>query len=184
MQPMCEGDEDYAQVLGEYDKKSAQVLYMLLKAFVMNVSQAPGALYQIEHLYSKFSFDVLFARVSTSCCAVDETRNYNYGRQFPGGQGLGCFDTVGDVWFSGFARTTLKMHLRELVGASYQSFVRRTLPASELSYFLESLCGLWFGHCLFEQRSGIVLVPSIFKLPQSSQSLPVGLLFVIFLQSG
>jgi hypothetical protein len=37
---------------------------------------------------------------------------------------------------------------------------------------------------LFEQRSGIVFVPSIISEPQSLQILPVGRALIAFLQSG
>lgn len=51
-------------------------------------------------------------------------------------------------------------------------------------FFGSSLCGLWLGQVLFEHRSGMVFVPSILRLPQSSQILPVGLALMAFLQSG
>lgn len=58
-----------------------------------------------------------------------------------------------------------------------------TKVASYKTYFF-SLCGLWFGQDLFEQRSGMVLVPSIIRLPQRSQIFPVGFAFIAFLQAG
>lgn len=47
-----------------------------------------------------------------------------------------------------------------------------------------SLCGLCIAHCLFEQRSGIVFVPSIMREPQSLQMAPVGFALIAFLHSG
>src|SRR3989338_11338680 len=51
-------------------------------------------------------------------------------------------------------------------------------------YFDFNLCGLWFGHVLFEHRSGMVFVPSIIRLPHRSQMRPVGFAFIAYLQSG
>ena len=51
------------------------------------------------------------------------------------------------------------------------------------SYFI-SLCGLCCGQDLLLQRSGIVLVPSIIKLPHSLQILPVGLALIANLHFG
>lgn len=50
--------------------------------------------------------------------------------------------------------------------------------------YLVSLCGLCIVHALFEQRSGIVLVPSIMRDPHSLQRFPVGFALIAFLQSG
>ena len=53
------------------------------------------------------------------------------------------------------------------------------------SYFLSaSLCGLWLGQVLLEHLSGIVLVPSIMRLPHSAQIRPVGRDLMMYLQSG
>jgi hypothetical protein len=46
------------------------------------------------------------------------------------------------------------------------------------------LCGLCIGQDLLLQRSGIVFVPSIIRLPHSLQMFPVGLALMAYLQAG
>src|SRR3989344_5244724 len=52
------------------------------------------------------------------------------------------------------------------------------------NYLFASLCGLWFGHDLYEQRSGMVLVPSIMSEPHISQRRPVGRALIAVLHVG
>jgi hypothetical protein len=56
------------------------------------------------------------------------------------------------------------------------------LPAYWLSFC--NFCGLWLGQALFEQRSGMVFVPSIISDWHMGQILPVGLALMAFLQLG
>ena len=52
------------------------------------------------------------------------------------------------------------------------------------SGYLFSLCGLWLGQVLSEQRSGIVFVPSIMRDLHTLHFLPVGFALIAYLQSG
>ncbi|TSC52557.1 MAG: hypothetical protein LiPW41_327 [Parcubacteria group bacterium LiPW_41] len=60
--------------------------------------------------------------------------------------------------------------------------IKKRASINWLYFFI--LWGLWFGHFLFEQRSGIVFVPSIMSAPHSGQMFPVGFDLMISLQSG
>jgi hypothetical protein len=57
---------------------------------------------------------------------------------------------------------------------------------TDCSYYFvpSSLCGLWLGHCFWEQRSGIVFVPSIIRALHMGQRFPVGRALMAFLHSG
>lgn len=59
--------------------------------------------------------------------------------------------------------------------------VTRRLSEPSRYFFL---CGLWLGQVLFEQRSGIVFVPSIMRDEHSGQSFPVGRALMASLQFG